>query len=73
MIGLFQEINIIKSSITGEDIYTMVNSIHRPLKRRKTQRRHDLSMQDLPSLMAFLEKKSHKYPSSPTRINAVSI
>ena len=30
MIGLFQEINIMKNSRTGEDLYTMVNSVHIP-------------------------------------------
>ena len=51
----------------------MFNLIHRPSRRNERQRRHAPSMQALPSLMAFLEKESQQYPSSPTRINAVSI
>ena len=62
-----------KNSINGEDLYTMVNFVHRPSRRNERQRIHDPSMQALPSLMAFLEKESQQYPSSPTRINAVSI
>ena len=73
IIWLFQEINIMKSSRTEEDLYIMVNSVHRPLKRRERQRRNVLSMQDLPSLMAFLGKEIQRYSSSPTSINAVSI
>ena len=73
MIGLFQKTNTMKNSRTGEDLYTMVNFVHRPSRRNERQRRHAQSMQDLPSLMVFLEKESQQYPSSPTRINAVSI
>ena len=62
-----------KNSRTGEDLYTMVNFVHRPSRRNKIQRIHAPIMQDLPSLMAFLEKESQQYPSSPTRINSVSI
>ena len=62
-----------KSSRTGEDLYIMVNSVNRPLKRREIHRIYALSMQDLPSLMSFLGKESHQYPSSPTGINVVSI
>ena len=73
MIGLFQKTNTMKNSRTGEDIYTMVNYLHRPSRKKERQRRHAPNMQALPSLMAFLDKESQKYPSSPTRINAVRI
>ena len=73
MIGLFQEISIIKNSRTGEELHTMVNFFHRPSRRNERQRIHAPSMQALPSLMEFLENESQKYQSSPTRINAVSI
>ena len=73
MIRLFQRINMMKNSRTGEDLYTMVNSVHRPSRRKERQRRNAPSMQDLPSLMAFPEKEIQLYPSSPTRINDVSI
>ena len=43
--------------MNGEDLYIMVNSVHRPSRRRETQRRHDPSMQYLPSLMALLDKE----------------
>ena len=64
---------MMKNSRTGADIYIMVNSVHRPSKRKERQRKHDPSMQDLPSLMPLLDKESQQYPSSLTRINAVSI
>ena len=51
----------------------MVNSVHIPSRRRIRHRRYATSMQDLPSLMVFLEKEIQRYPSSPTRINSVSI
>ena len=73
MIGLFQRTNMMNNSRTGEDLYTMVNYVHRHSRRNERQRRHDPSMQALPSFMTFLEKESQQYPSSPTRINAVSI
>ena len=73
MIGLFHKTNMMKNSRNGEDLYTMVNFVHRPSRRNKRQMRHAPSMQALPNLMAFLEKESQQYPSSPTRINAVSI
>ena len=63
MIELFQEISMMKNSRTGEDLYTMVNSIHRTSRRKQRQRRHATSMQDLPSLMAFLQKEIKRYPS----------
>ena len=62
-----------KNSRTGEDLYTIVNSVHIPSRRNKGQRRHAPSMQDPPSLMALIGKESQKYTSSPTRINAVII
>ena len=64
---------MINNSRTGEELYTMVNSVHRPPRRKEIHSRYATSMQALPSLMAFLEKESQKYPSSPTRINSVSI
>ena len=73
MIGLFQEIGIMKNSRTGKDPYTMVNLVHRPSRINGIQRRHAPSMQALQSLMAFLEKESQKYPSIPKSINVVSI
>ena len=73
MIELSQKISTMESSRTREKLYIIVNSSHRTSSRIEIQKRHDLSMQDLPSLMAFLGKESHKYPSIPTRINAVSI
>ena len=72
MIESSQKISIMKSSRTVEDLYIMVNSAHRPSRRKERQRRYDLSMQALPILMAFLGKEIHQYPSSPTRINYVS-
>ena len=62
MIELFQKTNMMKNSRTGEDLYTMVNFVHRPSRRNERKRRHAPSMQDLPSLMAFLEKESEQYP-----------
>ena len=59
-------------SRTGEDLYTMINSAHRTSSRREIQRIDDTSMQALTSLMEFLGKEIQKYPSSHTRINAVS-
>ena len=56
MIGLFQNINMMNNSITGEDLYIMVNSVHRPSRRKERQRRHAPSMQALPNLMAFIDK-----------------
>ena len=73
MIGLFQRINMMKNSITGEDLYIMISPVHRTSRRKEIQTRHAPIMQALPSLMEFLEKESQKYPSIPTRINAVSI
>ena len=73
MIGLFQNINMTKNSITGEDLYIMVNSVHRPSRRKYRQKRHAPSTHALPSLRVFLYKESQQYPSSPTRINSVSI
>ena len=64
---------MMKNSRTGEDLYIMVDYINRPSRRNERQRRNAPSIQDLPSLMAFLEKESQQYPSSPTRINAVRI
>ena len=64
---------MMKNSKTGEDLYKMVNFVHIPSRRNERKRRHAPSIKALPSLMAFLEKESQKYPSSPTRINAVSI
>ena len=60
MIGLFQEITIMKNSRTGKDLYIMVNFVHRPSRRNERQRRHAPSMQALPNLMAFLEKESQQ-------------
>ena len=54
MIGFPQKISIMNSSITGEDLYIMVNSSHGPSRRRERQRRHALSMQALTSLMTLL-------------------
>ena len=72
MIGSSQKIITMKSSRTGEDPYIIVNSAHIPSRIREIQRRHDLSMQALPSLMEFLGKERQKYTLSPKRINAVS-
>ena len=58
MIGFFQKISIMKSSRTGEDLFTMANYAHRPSRIRERQTRYDLNIQALPSLMAFLGKKS---------------
>ena len=57
MIGLFHRINMMMNSRNGEDLYIMVNYVHRPSRRRETQRRHDPSMQYLPSLMALIDKE----------------
>ena len=73
MIGFFQEISIMNNSSTVEGLYIMVNSVQITSRRRERQRRHALSMQTLPSLMTFLGNEIQQYPSSPTRINAVSI
>ena len=62
-----------KTSITGKDLFKMVNSDSRISRRWERQKKHALIIQDLSSLMGFLGKEGHKYPSSPTRINAVSI
>ena len=51
----------------------IVNSSHRPSNIIYRHRRHDLSMQDLTSLMEFLGKEIQKYPSSTTMISVVSI
>ena len=64
---------MMKNSITGEDLYIMVNFVHRPSRRKEMQSRYSPSIQALTSLMAFLDKEIHKYPSSPTGVNAVSI
>ena len=64
---------MIKNSRTGDYLYTMVNSVHRTSRRKEIQRIHAPSMQALPSLMAYLEMESQKYPSSTTSINAVSV
>ena len=53
---------MMKNSRTGEDLYTMVNSVHIPSRGKERQRRNAPSMQDLPSLMAFLEKESQRHP-----------
>ena len=58
---------------TGEDLYIMFDSVHRPSRRKERQRRYAPSIQSMPSLMAFVEKESHRYPSSLTRIYSVSI
>ena len=73
MIGLFQKTNMMKNSRTGEDLYIMVNFFTDPQWGNKRQRRHAPSMQDVPGLMEFLDNKSQLYPSSTTRINAMSI
>ena len=64
---------MMNNSRTGEDLYIMVNSVHRPSRRKEIQRRYAPSMQALPSLMAFLDKEIQRYTSSPTWINAVRI
>ena len=46
--------NMMKNSRTGEDLYTMVNFVHRPSRRNERHRRHAPSMQALPSLLSFL-------------------
>ena len=61
------------SSRTDEDLSIMVNSTLRTSRRRETQSRYKPNMQDLTSLMEFLGKDGHKYSSSTTRINDVSI
>ena len=73
MIGFFKKTNMMKNSRTVEDLYTMVKIVNRPSRRNERQRKHAPRMQALPSLMAIIEKEIHQYPSSPTRINAVSI
>ena len=73
MIGLFQKTNIMKNLIPVEDLYIMFDSVHRPSSRRERQIRHASILQALPSLIAFLDREIQKYPSSPTRIDAVSI
>ena len=73
MIGLSQKIIIMKSSITGEELYIMVNSSQRPSMRRERQSRNAISMKYLRILMVFLGNEIQKYPSIPTRINAVRI
>ena len=60
------------SSRTDENLSIMVNSDCRPSRRRKIQRRHAPSIQDLQSLMTFLGKGIKQYTSSPTRISTVS-
>ena len=60
MIRLFQRINMMKNSRTGEDLYIMVDFVHRPSSRKERQKRHAPIMQALPSLMAFLEKEIQK-------------
>ena len=72
MIGLYQGISTIKSSKTGKGLSIMVDSDSRPSRRRERQRRHAPIIQYLPSLMVFLGKERHKYPSIPTRTNSVS-
>ena len=52
-----------KSSITGEDLLTMVDSARRTSRRGERNMIHDLNMQALPILMAFLGKESQQYPS----------
>ena len=64
---------MMKDLRTGEDLYLLVNSVHRTSRGKEIQRRHAQSMQALPSLLAFLDKEIQKYPSIPTGINAVSI
>ena len=64
---------MMNNSRTEEDLYTMVDSVHRPSITKERHRRHSPSIQALPSLMAFLDKESQHCPSSPTRINTVSI
>ena len=73
MIGSFQKINMMNNSITGEELYIMINSVHIPSRIKQGHRRHASSIQDLTILMVFLEKESQRYPSSTTRINDVSI
>ena len=73
IIGLFQKTNMMKNLRTGEDLYTMVNSVHRPSRKNERQRRHAPSMQALPSLMEFLGNERQRYPSSPKGINSVRI
>ena len=64
---------MMKNPRTGEDLYIIFHSVHITSSRKEIQRRHAPSMQTLSSLMEFLEKESHRYPSSPTNSNAVSI
>ena len=73
MIGLFHGTCITIISITGKYLYIMVNSSHRPSRRRWIQRRPATSMQDIPNIMVFLGKEGQKLPSITTRINVVSI
>ena len=56
MIGISQRVITMKSSRASKDLSIMSNSAHRPSRRREIQRIPVPSMQDLPSLMAFLEK-----------------
>ena len=70
---IFQKTNRMKNIRTGEELYTMVNFVNITSRINKRQRINAPSMKYLPSLMEFPEKEIQKYPSSSTRINAVSI
>ena len=73
MVELFWGVSTMKSLITCKDLLRIVNSDSRISSGREIHRRHALSMQAMSSLMVFLGNKIQKYPSSPTRINDVSI
>ena len=74
IVGLYQGISTMKISKTDKYLSIMVSSARRPSRIIERQRIQAPSIQAMPSLMEFLEKREiQKYPSSPTRIKTVSI
>ena len=73
MIRLSQGIITMNSSRTGEDLSIIVDPARRPSGRIEKQMRHAPNMQAVTILMEFIGKGSHKYPTSPARINSVRI
>ena len=72
MVRWSQGIITMKSSITDDDLSTMVNYDCRTSGIREIKRVHAPGMQALTILIDFLGKEIHQYPSSTKGINVVS-
>ena len=68
-----QWVSIMKNSRTGKEVSTMVHSIRKTSMIIGRHRIYAPSIQYLPSLMELLGNEMYKPPSSPIKINPVTI